>query len=89
MVVSDNDRESVAAYHAVGRLGAVAVMCTRAFGASDVEFACSASAPTVLLLASKAEPLRGAAGRAGASVYAIGELTDIGGPPAPGCCCRP
>ena len=58
VVVTDNDRESVAATHAVWHLGAVAVLVHRSAGAADLEVACRAVPPAVVLLAPAAEALR-------------------------------
>jgi len=83
VIVADNDRESAAAYHATGRLGAVAVLVHRASGASDVAFACAASAPRVVLLAPTAHGLGAAATGEGRTVHAVADLLGADGPPPP------
>ncbi len=51
VMVTDNEHESVVACHAVWRLGAVALLVHKSSGAADVECACRASSPKVVLLA--------------------------------------
>ncbi|MFI5046580.1 MAG: class I adenylate-forming enzyme family protein [Acidimicrobiia bacterium] len=74
VVVTDNDRASVAATHAVWHLGAVAVLVHTSSGAADLEVACRAVSPTVVLLAPAAEGLLAAATIDGPAVLAIVDL---------------
>jgi len=77
VVVTDNDRESVAACHAVWHRGAVALLVHRSAGASDVRLARTTSSPKVVLLS----PTAGAAGDGAAEVGPVVAVADLLGTP--------
>jgi acyl-CoA synthetase (AMP-forming)/AMP-acid ligase II len=78
VVVTDNERQSVVACHAVWSVGAVALLVHKSSGAADIEYACRTSSPSVVLLAPAAQPFRSAAAPYGRGVYAIGDLVNDG-----------
>lgn len=83
VVVTDNDRHSVGACHAVWRLGAVAVLVHANSGASDIAFACTAVGAAAVLTAARADDHRVALADRAPLVAGIADLAGTSAEPAP------